>query len=86
MYYYIVLLYSRLLDIVDYGDLKTREKLHEQVEKFLVVMTPDLYAKWGSILSTLNKSFHLLNISTAYIDQRKADDICDLLTLSSKNR
>lgn len=80
-----VLLYSRLLDIVDYGDLKTREKLHEQVEKFIVVMTPDLYAKWGSILSTLNKSFHLLNISTAYVDQRKADDICDLLTLSAKN-
>ena len=48
-----ILLYSRELEIIDYGDLKTKEKLSYQVQTVVMIFSNQVYQYWGKLLEEL---------------------------------
>jgi nucleoside-diphosphate kinase len=48
-----ILLYSRELDIVDYGDLRTKDKLAYQIQTTILLLPSNSYSYWGRILDEL---------------------------------
>jgi nucleoside-diphosphate kinase len=77
-------LYSRDLEIVDYGDLKTKEKLHHQVQHCVVVLTQATYADWGKIIARLTESLALIKVRSMLISHNLADRVCSALTLNAR--
>jgi nucleoside-diphosphate kinase len=80
-----VLLYSRMLEIVDYGDLKTRDKLGFQVQKCIAILPADSYSNWGKLISDFNSKMVLVSIKTMIIPQNVADSVCQVLEVNSRN-
>jgi nucleoside-diphosphate kinase len=48
-----ILLFSRELDIVDYGDLKTKERFVSQIQTSCLIFPASAYNFWGKILDEL---------------------------------
>ena len=48
-----VLIYSRELDIIDYGDNHTRNLLQHQMQQALVILSQSSYSLWGKIIANL---------------------------------
>jgi nucleoside-diphosphate kinase len=82
-----ILLYSRELDIVDYGDVKTRNALSHQSQMAFVMLTPDSYSQWGKIIEMLNLKFDfaVTKMKSMELPPRVADDVCQLLELNSRS-
>lgn len=59
-----ILFFSRELDIVDYGDGKTKDKLYYQQQQVVIVLAGSLYAQWGKIVNDLTQSLTLLQMRT----------------------
>lgn len=79
-----ILLYSRELDIVDYGDLKTRDRLQHQVQQSLVILPSTIYAQWGKILDELVHNLTLIQAKTVTIPPNVADRICHIVEESPR--
>jgi len=79
-----VLLYSRELDIVDYGDLKTKDRLQYQIQQVVVILGSDMYSNWGKVIDLLTNKFTLIKIRTALISQNVADNICQIFELNPR--
>eukprot|EP01035_Chromulina_nebulosa_P026642 gene26642-34903_t len=79
-----VLLYSRELDIVDFGDLKTKDKLQYQVQQVVVILAADMYSNWGKAIDLLTNKFFINKIKTALLNQNIADNICQILELNPR--
>lgn len=71
-----ILLYSRELDIIDYGDSKTRDRLHHQVQHVSAVLPASAYANWGKIIDEITQQFNLIKIQSIQIPPNTADRIC----------
>lgn len=71
-----VLLYSRELDIIDYGDSKTRDRLHHQAQHVTAVLPASSYASWGKIIDEVMHNFNLTQIRSVQIPPNTADRIC----------
>ena len=78
-----LLLYSRELDIIDYGDLKTKQKLAHQHQQTVVLLGPDIYLQWGSILDSLNEHLSLVAVKTIYPSIDVAERICQIVHVSN---
>jgi len=62
-----VLLYSRELDIVDYGDLKTKDRIQYQIQQVAVILGCDMYSNWGKVIDLLTNKFTLIKVSKSKI-------------------
>ena len=79
-----ILLYSRELEIVDYGDLKTKEKLYMQVQQCVVVFPPSSYSNWGRSMQKLNADMAIMKVKSVMMSPNQADKVCSILNLSSR--
>jgi nucleoside-diphosphate kinase len=71
-----VLLYSRELDIVDYGDAKTRDRLHHKTQHVVAILPQSAYANWGKIIGEIMQQFNVTQIRSIQISPNTSDRIC----------
>ena len=72
-----ILIYGREIDIVDYGDKTTQNKLAIDMESAACILPINIYKDWGTIIDSLQKNGLLLRkIKTLYMN----DDIINNLT------
>jgi hypothetical protein len=79
-----ILLYSRELEIVDYGDLKTKEQLHQQIQQVVALLPPDAYNNWGKAIQKLNGDLAIIKLKTVLLSPNLADRVCNVLNLSQR--
>ncbi|XP_011260812.1 nucleoside diphosphate kinase 7 isoform X2 [Camponotus floridanus] len=59
----IVIIFSRCIKIMDYADNYTKIKLETQLQKFFVLLKPDVIDKMGEIFKIItNHDFHITNM------------------------
>jgi nucleoside-diphosphate kinase len=87
-----VVLYSRELTIVDYGDSKTRNLLEVQSQKSLVLIPSNSYTSWGNIVNDVLQRFNLAGMQTVSLQPDIADEVIrtvdendNLVPILSKN-
>eukprot|EP01038_Epipyxis_sp_PR26KG_P014602 gene14602-19609_t len=82
-----VLLYSRELDLVDYGDLKTKEKLSNQLQTVVLILPADIYSNWGNIITSLvntnPSSMNLLSLRTCLLTENMSINIHQMLEMQN---
>lgn len=72
-----ILLYSRELEIVDYGDGYTRSTLQFQAQGTIFILPPETYTSWGKVVdSVLSSNFTLVRVKTVFMAQNIADSVC----------
>ena len=76
--------YSRELEIVDYGDGKTRDKLHHQTQQVFVLISCGLYQQWGQIVADLNDCMTIIKVKSVLPSASEADKICGALDLDGR--
>jgi nucleoside-diphosphate kinase len=76
-----ILLYSRELEIVDYGDLKTKERFQHQVQPVVLLLPAASYSHWGKILDELiaNNEMNLIQAKTIILSPNMADKVCGIV-------
>lgn len=79
-----VLLYSRELDIIDYGDLKTKDKLQYQAQQCIVILPSSAYRNWGGIVNELVQKFNVSKMKTILLNAALADSVCKILEESPR--
>jgi nucleoside-diphosphate kinase len=79
-----VLMYSRELDIIDYGDLKTKDKLQFQTQQCMIILPASSYRNWGIIVHELTQKFNLSKLKTVFLSSGIADTVCKLLEISPR--
>jgi nucleoside-diphosphate kinase len=79
-----VLLYSRELDIVDYGDMKTRDRLHFQVQQVVVILPASAYAYWGKLAEEFSHELNMVQAKTVQLGSNSADRICSIVEESPR--
>jgi nucleoside-diphosphate kinase len=79
-----VLMYSRELDIIDYGDLKTKDKLQFQTQQCIAILPASSYRNWGVIVHELSQKFNISKLKTVFLSSATADTICKLLETSPR--
>lgn len=81
------LLFSRELEVVDYGDGATRAKCQFQLQPSVVVLGNTIYESWGKIVDTIiNSDLQISSICTMFLTDNMAEDICDALEVSQRQR
>lgn len=78
-----IFLYSRELDIVDFGDLKTRERFAQQVQQTIVILPASTYSQWGKILDALTKDLLLIQANSFLFTANQSDHIIEVLQIES---
>lgn len=81
-----ILLYSRELEIVDYGDTYTRNKLQTQLQPSIALFTANSAQYWGRYLDKISSSLQVISLRTVYISDPMAEEICSLLNVSQRKR
>ena len=81
-----VLLYARDLEIVDYGDLKTRDKLQHQMQSTVVILPQEMQAIWGEVTDALlvKGNMGIVRLKTVLVPQDVADRVCSVLNLNGR--
>lgn len=81
-----VLLYARDLEIVDYGDLKTRDRLQHQMQQSVVVLPQEMHGIWGEIVDALitKGNMGIVRMKSVLVPQDVADRVCAALKLNSR--
>ena len=79
-----LLLYSRELTIVDYGDAKTRNKLSKQTQKSMLILPSEAFNSWGHVIDAVTSEFSLIAMQTVNIPPSVSDSIVELLQESPK--
>ena len=51
-------LFNRELEIIDYGDQKTRTKLQHQNQSIVILLSSQCYSAWGKIIDTVVNKFN----------------------------
>ncbi|KAG5317540.1 NDK7 kinase, partial [Pseudoatta argentina] len=71
----VIIIFSRCIKITGYADAYTKTKLETQLQKFFVLLKPDVINKMGEILKTIiNYDFHITNLKMIKLT---ADDIAE---------
>lgn len=79
-----VFLYARELDIIDYGDGSTRQRLHHQMQRCAAIITSDVYQDWGVVLKKLEKDMVLVRLKSIQMNDMNADKVTSLLGASPR--
>jgi nucleoside-diphosphate kinase len=81
------LLFSRELEVVDYGDSKTRKQCQFQLQPSTVVLGSGVYQYWGRIIDKiLSSGLQIFNVRTMFLTDNMAEDLCDALEVSQRQR
>lgn len=79
-----ILFYSRELDIVDYGDGKTRDRLQHQMQPTMIVLPPDCYKSWGKIVDAFTSKLTLLKAKTVILNSSSSNALMQILDENSR--
>jgi hypothetical protein len=79
-----ILLYSRELEIVDYGDIKTKEQLFMQIQQSVVILPPSAYSNWGKAVQKLNANLAITKAKSVIMSANMADRVCNVLNLGQR--
>lgn len=81
-----VLLYARDLEIVDYGDLKTRDALQHQMQQSVVVLPQEMQSVWGEVIDALivKGNMGIIRAKTVLVPQDVADRVCSVLNMNAR--
>ena len=76
-----VTIYSRELDIVDFGDEGTRIRLQVQLQQTITVLPPQAYSNWGKILDGIlsSNNFNLVSLKSYQFPPSVSDSVCNIL-------
>lgn len=81
------LLFSRELEVVDYGDSHTRSRCQFQMQPSAVVLGSGVYQYWGRIIDKiLSANLQITNVKTVFFTDNMAEDLCDALEVSQRQR
>mmetsp|Transcript_3201 Transcript_3201/g.4519 ORF Transcript_3201/g.4519 Transcript_3201/m.4519 type:complete len:370 (+) Transcript_3201:85-1194(+) len=76
-----MVLYARNLNLVDYGDSKTRKIMSEREVKTLIILGPDVYEHFGKILDAFTQQdLTIGKIKMFKLGISEASDVCSLLS------
>lgn len=81
----ILLLYSRELTIVDFGDLTTRSKFATATQRVVAILPAEIYSQWGNAISDFEEIFRLIKIRSYIFPDSVASSICDVLGINARN-
>jgi len=79
-----IILFSRDLEIVDYADKFTKQKLQHQCQRSLIFFTPDAYHNWGKMLDLVNIRLSLVKVRIINFSEHQAENVCRILSLNNK--
>mmetsp|Transcript_28170 Transcript_28170/g.27014 ORF Transcript_28170/g.27014 Transcript_28170/m.27014 type:complete len:354 (+) Transcript_28170:119-1180(+) len=79
-----ILVLSRELDIIDYGDLATKQALQHQNQQACIILSSNIYQKWGQIIQILNENLTVIGIKSIYTNKDTANEILQI-TNSNKS-
>lgn len=68
-------IYSRDIDLVDFADNRTREKLQSQLQKCAAIFTPDASCHWGSMLDRICAVLDITSLRTVMLDDQLASRV-----------
>lgn len=73
-----VLIYSRELEIVDYGDGATQSRLHNQIQQTVLILTPTVYSNWGKMMDAIisQNGFSIVKLKSMQFPPNVADAVC----------
>ena len=81
------LLFSRELEVVDYGDTKTRNQFQHQMQPSAAIFSSDISQYWGRATDKiLGAGLQISGIRTVFLSDNNAEDICDALEVSQRQR
>ena len=81
------LLFSRELEVVDYGDSATRSQCQFQLQPSTVILGTGIYQYWGLIIDNiLSAGLQISDVRTVFVTDNMAEDICDELEVSQRQR
>ena len=81
------LLFSRELEVVDYGDSATRSQCQFQLQPSTVILGTGIYQYWGRIIDNiLSAGLQISDVRTVFVTDNMAEDICDALEVSQRQR
>jgi nucleoside-diphosphate kinase len=81
-----VLIFSRELDIVDYGDEYTSRKLCNQTQPSMVLLTAKCYNYWGRFIDSISADLLIKSMRTLYVSDPAAEELCDVMNLNQRKR
>jgi nucleoside-diphosphate kinase len=74
------MLFSRELEVVDYGDSRTRSQCQHQLQPSTVIVGSGAYQFWGRIIDKiLTSGLQISGIRSMYLSDNMAEDVCDTL-------
>jgi nucleoside-diphosphate kinase len=76
-----VLLYSRELEIIDFGDNKTRQRLQYQSQYVSLIIPSQYYAFWGRIVDLFHSIYTITKMKTFLASPNLLDNISNTLDL-----
>eukprot|EP01041_Mallomonas_annulata_P006073 gene6073-12256_t len=75
-------LLARDLEIVDYGDSFTRQKLQHQTQRSIVILTPDSYHNWGKVVDAMINRLNLVKLRMIHMSENQAEGVCQILAVN----
>lgn len=81
-----ILLYSRELEIIDFGDKKTMETLQYQTQQCTLIVPSELYQYWGKVVDTFSEQSMIVKVKSILISSNVADKMCDILGISNSRK
>lgn len=79
-----ILLYSRELEIIDYADQKTRQRLQYQSQYVSLLISSQYYPYWGKIIDRFHSIYTLTKMKTFIVSANILENIGNALSLSSR--
>lgn len=81
-----VLLYGRDLEIVDYADGKTREKLQNQLQQCVMLLPQDMQSQWGDVLDALvaKGGMSIIRLKSVLMPPDVSSRVCSILNLNPR--
>jgi len=79
-----IYLYCRELNIVDYGDSKTKAKFNYVLQPAVVILTQSSYQQWGRIFQLLNNELNLIKLKSILVSATAGNSICEVLNLNPR--
>jgi nucleoside-diphosphate kinase len=80
-----IIILSRELEIVDYGDAFTKQKLQHQTQRSLICFTSDSYHNWGKMLDcVISNKLNLIKLRLLNLTEIQADNVLRTLSLNTR--
>lgn len=82
-----IIIHARELEIVDYADNYTMNKLSNQLQTTFAIFTAKSYPYWGRMIDIIaSKRLRIIQLKTAFIADTVAEEICNILEINQRKR